>query len=184
VADQQAVPEEAVAQIGQQVQVGAGGDAALVDPALQHGPERGAALGGEPGQGLGHVLVVLGLGGHVTDPAGLSRIGQGAEAVGPERGQVGLERPRVARRHHRRRLQAHGLGQHRALGRPPPVDRLPAHPGGLGDRVDGQAVQAAVPQQLHGRGQDRLAGRLVPPPPRVWPVRGLRLLRHVGSITV
>ena len=182
VADQEAVPEEAVGQVDQDVQVGGGGQAPLVHPALQDGPQRVPALGGEPGQRLGHVLVVLGRGGQVLQPPPEPGIAQAAEAVDPEAGQVGLERSGVMRRHDRGRLQAHGLGQHRALGRPPAVDRLAAHPGRLGHRVDGQRVQPARPQQVHRRVQDRRAGGLVPPPPGVRAVRGVA--GHAGSITV
>jgi hypothetical protein len=56
--DKQAVPQEAVHEIDEHVQVRAGRDPALVPPALQEGAESGAALGGEVPERFGDVPVL------------------------------------------------------------------------------------------------------------------------------
>ena len=55
VPDQQPVPQHAVGQVGQHVQIRGGGDVAAGDAALEQGPQGCAALGGEFGEDLAAV---------------------------------------------------------------------------------------------------------------------------------
>jgi hypothetical protein len=60
VPDQQPVPQHAVGQVGQHVQIGGGGDVAAGDAAFEQASQGRAALGGEFGEDLGYVLVMDG----------------------------------------------------------------------------------------------------------------------------
>lgn len=115
VAYEQAVPEEAVDKIDQRIQVGAGGEPAIVAPALQKCPECATALRGEIPERRGDVLVMLGSRCELAESAGGSRVFESPEAGGDEFRKVRVERPGIAGRHYRTRVPAHGLGQHRAL---------------------------------------------------------------------
>ena len=53
------------------------------------------------------------------------------------------------------------VNDHRALRRPPAIDRLLAHAGPLGDRFHRRLLVAALEAQVEGRSQDRLSGAFV-----------------------
>jgi len=83
VRDQQPVPQHAVCQVGQHIQIRAGGDVAAGDAAFEQGPQGRAALSGEFGEDLGHVLVADGGGrqvGTVLEWAGGANLTVGAMA--------------------------------------------------------------------------------------------------------
>ncbi len=172
VADQRAVPQDAVGHIDEDVQVGGRRQLASVTRAGQQRAQRRAPLSGEILKYLGHVLVLLSGRGELPKHAQRAGVLEASEAVPDEGGQVGGERAGVPDRNDRPGPARHGRRDDRALARPPAVDRLPADPGGRRDRVDREALGAVAPEQLERAVQNRLLGRLVAAAARVRSARG------------
>lgn len=133
---------------------------------------------GRVAQGLGELLVAQGLGSHRTEDGDRVRscgalVGrtQKRPQVAGQRSRVGCARDLVAgdlagRLEHDRRPRG-----------PPAVDRLPTDASRAGDRIDGQPVGAALPQQPQRRVQDGPAGGLVAP------ASGVRSRPHDHSLS-
>jgi len=169
VADQEPVPQHPVGHVHQHLQVRLLGELSPRPRALQQPAQRRAPLRGEAREHPRDVLVPLGGRRELAQRAGDARIVQPGEAIGQEAGQVRLQRPGVARGDDHLGTARHRVGGDGPLGRPPAVDGLAAHPGGAGDRVDGEAVDALRPEQVERGVEDRGARRLVPPPTGVRP---------------
>ena len=172
VADQRAVPQDAIGHVDEDVQVGGPGQLAPVTGAGQQRAQRRAPLCGEVLEDLGHVLVLLSGRGKLAKHAQRAGVLEAREAVPDERGEVGGERAGVPDRDDRSGVARHGRRDDSALARPPAVDGLPADPGGRGDRVDREALGTVAPEQLERAVQDRLPGRFVAAAPGVRSARG------------
>jgi hypothetical protein len=174
VADQEPVVEDAVGHVHQHVEVRVSRELPGNPAALQQFAQRRSPDGGEVREHLRDMLIVLRFGDYLPEPVGIALIFQAREAVGEERRQVASERASLPFGDDNPRMARQGVGDHGALGRPPPVNRLPSHAGLLGDRVDRQGSRPGSAEQPEGGIEDRVLRRVVAPSARV---------RTAGSVT-
>ncbi len=158
------VEQRAHERVDQQVEIGVSGQLASVDAPSKNRLRRGPSVGDEAAEPAAHVRVHCSLGHqrrqHATGRLLLEVVG----ALAEEHTQVASQGPGV-RQFGGGRLGADRVEDKCFLRAPTPVDRGFAHAGPCRHRVDGEATEAELREQLDDGGQDRPGRRFVPGTP-------------------
>lgn len=160
-AEDEAVPEDAVDLVDDQVEVGVVGEFAAFAAAGEEVAQGGAAGGGEGLHEVGEVGVAGGFADEGAQGGGGGVALGAVEGGGDEGAEVGAQGAGVGAGDVLVGAVGEGVEQDGALGRPPAVDGLLADAGAAGDGVDGDGGAVGLGEQVQGRIEDRLVGGLV-----------------------